>query len=93
MGHGQKDEIDGSISGITNAGLFRPAPFPAGPEKCVDEGILTGRLCGVVVKTLNPELNGAQVVATYRLHTVATPKGEIGPAIVGTLEGVLIIPC
>ena len=46
-----------------------------------------------MVKTLNPELNGAQVVATYRWHTAATPKGEIGPAVVGTLEGVLITPC
>ena len=81
------------ISGITNAGLFRPAPFTAGPEKCVAEGILTGRLCGVVVKTLNPELNGAQVVATYRLHTATTAKGEIGPAVAGTLEGVLITAC
>ena len=89
----KKDEIDGTISGITNAGLFRPAPFPAGTEKCVSEGILVGRLCGVVVKTLNPELNGAQVVATYRFHTPTTAKGEIGPAVVGTLEGVLITPC
>ena len=59
----------------------------------VSEGILIGRLCGVVVKTLNPELNGAQVVAMYRFHTPTTAKGEIGPAVVGTLEGVLITPC
>ena len=46
-----------------------------------------------MVKTLNPELTGAQVVATYRFHTPTTVKGEIGPAVVGTLEGVLITPC
>jgi len=88
----KKDEIDGRMSGITNAGLVRAAPFTPGFEKCVSEGILVGRLCGRVVKTLNPELNGAQVVATYRLHTTSTPKGESGP-VVGTLEGVLITPC
>jgi hypothetical protein len=88
----KKDEIDGRISGITNAGLVRAKPFTPGFENCVSEGILVGRLCGRVVKALNPELTGAQVVATYRFHTTSTPKGESGP-VVGTLEGVLITPC
>ena len=34
----KKDEIDGTISGITNAGLFRPAPFPAGTKKWSPRG-------------------------------------------------------
>jgi hypothetical protein len=88
----KKDEIDGTISGITNGGLVRAAPFAPGAEKCVSEGILYGRLCGRVVKTLNNELAQAQIVATYRLKTTATAKGESG-AVVGTLEGVLITPC
>ena len=88
----KKDEIDGTISGITNGGLVRTAPFGPGVEKCVSEGILYGRLCGRVVKTFNPELEQAQIVATYRLKTAATAKGESG-AVVGTLEGVLITPC
>jgi hypothetical protein len=88
----KKDEIDGRISGITNGGLVRAAPFAPGIEKCVSEGILVGRLCGRVVKTLNPELQQAQVVATYRLHVPGTAKGENGAAI-GTLEGVVITPC
>jgi hypothetical protein len=88
----KKDEIVGRISGITNAGLVREKPFTPGFEKCVSEGILVGRLCGRVVRSPNPELVGAQIVATYRLHTTATPKGESG-AIVGTLEGVVVTPC
>jgi hypothetical protein len=88
----KKDEIDGRISGITNGGLVRAKPFSPGIEKCVSEGILVGRLCGRVVKTLNPELKDAQVVATYRFQTTATAKGESG-AVIGTLEGVVITPC
>ena len=88
----KKDVVEGRISGITNAGLVRAAPFAPGFEKCVSEGILVGRLCGRVVKSPNPQIVGAQVLATYRLHTTATPKGESGP-VVGTLEGVVITPC
>lgn len=88
----KKDVIDGRISGITNGGLVRAAPFSPGIEKCVSEGTLVGRLCGRVVKTANPVLQQAQVVATYRLHTTATAKGESG-AVIGTLEGVVITPC
>jgi hypothetical protein len=88
----KKDEIDGRMSGITNAGLVRAAPFTPGVEKCVSEGILVGRLCGRVVKTTNPNLKNAQIVATYRLHATPTPKGESG-AVIGTLEGVVITPC
>jgi hypothetical protein len=88
----KKDEIDGRMSGITNGGLVRAAPFTPGFEKCVSEGILVGRLCGRVVKTVNPSLRGAQIVATYRLHATPTAKGESG-AVIGTMEGVVIIPC
>jgi hypothetical protein len=88
----KKDVIEGRISGITNAGLVRAAPFTPGYEKCVAEGILVGRLCGRVVKSPNPQVVGAQILATYRLHTTSTPKGESGP-VVGTLEGVVVTPC
>lgn len=88
----KKDEIDGRISGITNAGLVRAAPFHPAVEKCVSEGILVGRLCGRVTKSANPQLSQAQIVATYRFHTTPTAKGE-GGALIGTLEGVVITPC
>lgn len=86
------DEIDGRISGITNGGLVRAAPFNPAIEKCISEGILVGRLCGRVVKSENPKLAQAQILATYRLHTTATRKGESG-AVIGTIEGVVITPC
>jgi hypothetical protein len=85
------DEIDGRISGITNGGLVREKPFKPF-EKCVSEGILVGRLCGRVVRSENPKLARAQVVATYRFQTTATAKGESG-SVTGTLEDVLITPC
>jgi len=88
----KQDVVQGRISGITNAGLVRTPPFTPGYEKCVSEGILVGRLCGRVAKSPNPQLVGAQVLATYRLHTTSTPKGESGP-VVGTLEGVVVTPC
>jgi hypothetical protein len=86
------DEIDGRISGITNAGLVRGAPFDPAVEECSSEGILVGRLCGRIVKSTNPQLANARIVATYRLRTSATPKGENGP-VIGTLEGVVVTPC
>ena len=85
------DEIDGRLSGTTNAGLVREKPFKA-LEKCVSAGILVGRLCGSVVKSENPKLAKARVVATYRLQTTPTKKGESGK-VVGTLEGAVITPC
>jgi len=84
-------EIEGRMSGITNAGLVRATPFKPF-EKCRAEGILVGRLCGRVVKTTNRELRRAQIVATYRLKTTSTPRGANG-AVVGTIEGVVITPC
>ena len=86
------DEIDGRMSGITNAGLVRAKPFALAVEKCVSEGILVGRLCGRVVKSKNANLKDAQVLATYRFRTTATDKGESGP-LIGTLEGVVVTPC
>jgi hypothetical protein len=85
-------QLSGRISGITNAGLVRAKPFTPNVEKCVSEGILVGRLCGQVTKTQNPKLNGARVVATYRLKAAGTAKGEKGP-VVGTVEGVVVTPC
>jgi hypothetical protein len=88
----KKDVIQGRISGTTNAGLVRPAPFTPGFEKCLAEGILYGRLCGRIVQSPNPELVGARFLATYRLHTTSTAKGANGP-VVGTLEGAVITAC
>ena len=77
----KKDEIDGADLRDHERRPVPPGALPGRAEKCVAEGILVGRLCGRVVKTLNPELNGAQVVATYRFHTTSTAKGESGPAV------------
>jgi hypothetical protein len=84
--------VQGKMSGITNAGLVRAKPFAPGVEKCLSKGILVGRICGKVVKTEDPKLRAANVVATYRFKTPASPKGENGP-VVGTIEGVLVVPC
>jgi hypothetical protein len=84
--------IQGRMSGITNAGLVRAKPFAPNVEKCISEGILVGRFCGQVTRTENPKLRGARIVATYRLKTTASPKGETG-TVVGTVEGVVVTPC
>ena len=85
-------ELQGRMSGITNAGLVRAKPFTPNVEKCVSEGILVGRLCGQVTKAHDAKLRGARVVATYRLKMTATAKGESGK-VIGAVEGVVVTPC
>jgi hypothetical protein len=91
---GQQFEITGRMSGITNAGILRARVFTPACEKCLAPGVMIGRLCGEVVKTHDPELKGARLVAVYRLLAARPRKtGVQGPSIRGTIEGVIVTKC
>jgi hypothetical protein len=86
-------QIRGRMSGITNAGILRAAPFADNCEKCSTPGIMIGRLCGEVVEAADPAAKAAQLVAVYRFQCrQQTPKGGQG-SLIGTIEGALILPC
>lgn len=82
--------VTGTLSGTTNAGLFRP-PFQA-HEKCLSPGIMYGRLCGTVEKANDKKLVGCEVLAVYRFSFPASEKGGEGP-VRGTLEGEVVCRC
>ena len=89
---GQHVQIKGRMSGITNAGILRAPVFKPACEECSTPGVMIGRLCGQVVGSAGTGLNGAQVMAVYRLLTKPTKTGASGP-LTGTLEGVIVGPC
>ena len=90
---GQHVQVKGRMSGITNAGILRPPVFKDGCETCSSRGIMIGRLCGQVVGSGGPGLDGAQVVAVYRFAAGRpTKKGAIGN-VAGTIEGVIVGKC
>ena len=84
-------QVTGRISGVTNEGSHRP-PACNACQKCDDKGVMEGRLCGQIVSTANPALNGCQVVAAYRIKFDPGTTGGQG-AIHGTLEGIILCPC
>lgn len=84
--------IEGELSGTVNAGILRGTPFKPACEKCRAPGVLTGRLCGAVVRTDVPAWRGASVIAVYRL-LVVNPDASLGGAVKGTLEGAVMPPC
>jgi hypothetical protein len=84
-------QIRGRMSGTTNAGILRE-PFSPACEKCSIPGIMIGRLCGEVVEAVDPAVKAAQFVAVYRFKTDSSPQGGRG-ALLGTIEGALILPC
>jgi len=90
---GQHVQIKGRMSGITNAGILRAPVFKPACEDCSTPGVMIGRLCGQVVGSAGTGLNGAQVMAVYRiLVPKPTKTGASGP-LTGTIEGVIVGPC
>lgn len=84
-------QVTGRMSGVTNVGSHRAPAFTA-CQKCDDKGVMEGRLCGQIVSTSNPALNGCQVIADYRIKFDPSTTGGQG-AVRGTLEGVIICSC
>jgi hypothetical protein len=87
--------IWGTVEGITNAGTARPPIFPKcqGCEDCRQDGLLTGKLFATGSGVPGIPVPDFNVEAVYRLSW--DPMANVGgdaPA-VGTLEGVLIMPC
>ena len=89
--------VDGSLHGITNAGVRREpatgsgrAEGEAGDDRCVS--VLMGRLSGRVVRSpRDPGAVGALVSCVYRLHVRLVDDRQ--GSVVGVLEGALLIPC
>ncbi len=84
--------IEGQISGTTNVGTHRRPVFKA-CQKCGEQGVMEGRLCGRVTKTENPKLKDCQVVASYRISFKPSPTQGLQSPVQGVLEGVVICPC
>jgi hypothetical protein len=83
--------VQGTLSGLTNQGTHRAPPFDA-CQKCSETGVMEGRLCGRLVRTTEPRLAGAQVVAAYRWRFDPSREGALG-GVRGTLEGLVVRPC
>jgi hypothetical protein len=92
--------IFGTVEGVTNAGTARPAPFPRcqGCEDCNQPGLLTGKLPATGSGVPGIPVPDFNVEAVYRLAwdpLMWDPLTRIGSdaPVVGTLEGVIIMPC
>jgi hypothetical protein len=83
--------VQGTLSGLTNEGTHRAPAFDE-CQKCNETGVMEGRLCGRLVRTTEPRLSGAEVVAAYRLRFDSSREGAIG-GVRGTLEGLVVQPC
>ena len=83
--------VQGTLSGLTNEGTHRAPAFDE-CQKCSDTGVMEGRLCGRLVRTAEPRLAGAQVVAAYRLRFDSSREGALG-GVRGTLEGLVVRTC
>jgi hypothetical protein len=81
----------GTLSGLTNEGTHRAPAFNE-CQKCSETGVMEGRLCGRLVRTTEPRLAGAQVVAAYRLLFDSSSEGALG-GVRGTLEGLVVRSC
>jgi hypothetical protein len=84
--------VEGSLSGITNAGTHRlPLPPPRGCEQpcqtCSAPGFMEGRFCGSIrLSAFDGLLLGAQVVGLYKLQFEGTLQDDRAP-VIGVMEG------
>ena len=83
--------VQGTLAGLTNEGTHR-APVFDECQRCSETGVMEGRLCGRLVRSAEPRLVGAQVVAAYRLRFDASREGALG-GVRGTLEGLVLRTC
>ena len=87
--------IVGTIEGITNAGIARSPVFPQceGCESCRQPGVLIGHLFGTGQQVPGVSVPDFNVEAVYRLTWDPTATIDSTAPVVGTLEGVVILPC
>jgi hypothetical protein len=84
--------VEGSLSGITNAGTHRlPLPPPRGCEqpcqRCSAPGFMEGRFCGSIrLSAFDGSLVGAQVVGLYKLQFDGRLKDDRAD-VIGVMEG------
>jgi hypothetical protein len=83
--------VKGRLSGMTNEGTHRPPAFSE-CQRCDQRGVMEGLLCGQIEAPNVPDLNGAQITASYRIKFEPAANGPAGGAL-GTLEGAIITPC
>jgi hypothetical protein len=83
--------IRGTLRGITNAGIVRPPVRPC--EGCREVGILTGHLSGTGANVPGVPVPDFDIDAVYRLAWDPIAEVQKTASVVGTLEGVVIMPC
>jgi len=83
--------VQGTLAGLTNEGTHRTPVFDE-CQRCSETGVMEGRLCGRLVRSAEPRLAGAQVVAAYRLRFDSSREGALG-GVRGTLEGLVVRTC
>ena len=83
--------VQGHLRGMTNEGTHRKPAFD-GCQKCGDDNVMEGRLCGRLVRPTDEKLAGIQVTAAYRIRYDSSEGGGVG-GVAGTIEGLLIRTC
>ena len=83
--------VRGRMSGMTNVGTHRKPAFDD-CQKCNEQGVMEGRLCGRIVESGISELVGCEVFGSYRIRFDPAKLQGSSP-VVGTLEAVIICPC
>ncbi len=84
--------IVGTMEGVTNAGLLR-APAVPDAEMCDRPGALTGYLTGTGRNVPQISVPEFTVEAAYRIDWTPDATPQSTAAMVGILEGILILPC
>lgn len=84
--------VQGRMQGVTNVGTHREPAFPGGCQKCGDDNVMEGRLCGRLVRPAEEAFAGIQVTAAYRIRYDSSSDGGVG-GVVGTIEGLVIRTC
>jgi hypothetical protein len=81
----------GQLTGVTNAGTNRPDPFPEGCERCRQPEAMSGLLSTDRRSAFFRSF--AHFEGTYRIQHVPRDDHDKEVPVVGTLEGVLLVPC
>jgi len=84
--------IVGSIEGVSNVGLVR-SPSSPDAEICDRQGVLTGHLSGAGKNVPQIQVPEFTVEAVYRINWTPDDTVQSTTAMIGTLEGILILPC
>jgi len=83
--------VNGTLSGVTNAGTHRAPAFKECQE-CYAPGVMEGQLCGTIVRAEERPLVGCLVKAAYRFRFDPSEGGQDSD-LEGTIEGLIVCPC